>query len=441
MRRPGVASMALDRSTPLLLKLYGLGMTAISPIGGLYAKRRLARGKEDPARIGERKGFASVARPPGTLAWLHGASVGEFLSIVPLVKDLQASGVTVLVTTVTKTAAAVAAERLPAGAIHQFMPWDVPAFVDRFLDHWRPEIAIFAESELWPNMILRTTGRGVPLIQINGRMSQHSYDGWRRVPHVATALLSRFELCLVQTPKDAQRVSALGAPRVETTGNLKYDVPAPPADPAKLKALTTRLAGRLVLLAASTHEGEDEIVLDAHRSLALRFSGLLTILAPRHPHRGDAIRALAETHGLAVEQRSRGFEPSLGTAVYVADTIGEMGLFYRVATVAFVGGSLIEHGGQNPIEPAKLGAPILHGPNVSAFQAVYAAIGEAGGAIEVVDAASLAEAAGRLLADRGARLELERAAAGVVEGLGGAFVRTRAAIQPYLLDLKLKAQR
>ncbi len=185
----------------------------------------------------ERRGEASIDRPPGRLVWLHGASVGELLSIIPLIERLQARGVTVLVTTVTRTAAGLAARRLPPGAIHQFMPWDVPVYVDRFLRHWQPDLAIFAESELWPNLILRTTARGTPLIQVNGRISERSFKGWQRVPRSIKALLSRFELCLMQTVDDARRIEALGAPRVSTTGNLKFDVPAPEAEPEAAMAL------------------------------------------------------------------------------------------------------------------------------------------------------------------------------------------------------------
>lgn len=432
--------MAESPPLPFALRAYAGVATALSPLVGLYARRRLARGKEDPERIGERRGVAGLPRPPGPLAWLHGASVGEFLSIVPLIRDLQGRGITVLVTTVSRTSATIAAARLPEGAIHQFMPWDVPAYTRRFLDHWQPDIAIFAESELWPNLLVNTTARGTPVIQVNGRLSERSFARWRKAPAVARALLSRFELCLVQTVEDARRVAALGAPRVETTGNLKFDVPAPEADPVALDALRFSLMGRPTVLAASTHEGEDEQVIAAHRLVREREERLLTIIAPRHPERGDAIAALARQAGLAVEQRSKGGRPGLATDLYVADTMGEMGLFYRLASVAFVGGSLVPHGGQNPIEPAKLDVPVVAGPHTHSFTAIYDALEASGGMARVGHADDLAQALRDLLADPALRAVRIAAAHGVVQTLGGALGRTQAALAPYILDLKLKGR-
>jgi len=424
--------------TPLTLRTYARATAVLAPATGLLARRRLKQGKEDPERVQERRGEATVDRPEGRLVWLHGASVGEFLSIIPLVERLQARGVTVLVTTVTRTAAALAARRLPDGAIHQFMPWDVPAYVDRFLNHWQPDLAIFAESELWPNLILRTTARGTPLIQVNGRISERSFRAWQRAPRSIKTLLSRFELCLMQTVDDARRIEALGAPRVSTTGNLKFDVPAPGAESEAAMALAQAIGYRPVFLAASTHEGEDEIVLEAHRIIAPQLSNLLTVIAPRHPERGEAIAALAEGAGLAACRRSTGELPRLRHAVYVADTLGEMGLFYRAAPVAFLGGSLIRHGGQNPIEPAKLGAAVLHGPHVFNFKAVYEALAARQGTRQVANAAELAEGALQLLVDKRERVRQREAAAEAVAALGGALDRTLAAIEPYFLSLAMR---
>lgn len=426
--------------TPVTLRLYAGATRLLAPATGLLTRRRIARGKEDPERIRERRGEASIERPPGRLVWLHGASVGEFLSVVPLVERLQARHATVLVTTVTRSAAQLAGKRLPAGAIHQFMPWDVPSYVDRFLDHWQPDLAIFAESELWPNLIMRTTARGTPLIQVNGRMSERSFRGWQRVPRSIGALLSRFELCLMQTVDDARRVEALGAPRVSTTGNLKYDVPPPAADPAAALALADAIGRRPVFLAASTHPGEDEIVLAAHRLMAPHLANLLTIIAPRHPERGPAIGALAEADNLAAGLRSQGRLPDPRMAIYVADTLGEMGLFYRAAPVALLGGSLIRHGGQNPIEPAKLGAAILHGPNVANFDEVYARLAARQGTRVVEDAESLAAEALTLMTDRASRTRQRDAAMDAVATMGGALERTLAAIEPYFLSLSVRGR-
>jgi 3-deoxy-D-manno-octulosonic-acid transferase len=424
--------------TPATLRAYARITAMLAPATMILARRRLARGKEDPDRIQERRGEATEERPHGRLVWLHGASVGEFLSVVPLVERLQARGVTVLVTTVTLSAASLAARRLPPGAIHQFMPWDVPAYVDRFLNHWEPDLAIFAESELWPNLIMRTTARGTPLIQVNGRMSERSFRGWQRVPRFIGTLLSRFELCLMQSVDDARRVEALGAPRVLTTGNLKFDVPAPEAEPNAAMALAKAIGFRPVFLAASTHDGEDEIVLEAHRQMAPRLSNLLTIIAPRHPERGESIAALSEQMGLQAVRRATGELPSIRHAVYVADTLGEMGLFYRAAPVAFLGGSLIRHGGQNPIEPAKLGAAIVHGPHVFNFTAVYDALAQAGGAVTVDDGQSLADVTLALLTNKAERQRQREAAGETVMALGGALERTLAAIEPYFLSLAMR---
>lgn len=424
--------------TPATLRAYARATALLAPLTGILARRRLERGKEDPERVQERRGEPTRERPHGRLVWLHGASVGEFLSIVPLVERLQARGVTVLVTTVTLTAATLAARRLPPGAIHQFMPWDVPAYVDRFLNHWRPDLAIFAESELWPNLIMRTTARGTPLIQVNGRMSERSFRGWRRVPRSIGALLSRFELCLMQTVDDARRLEALGAPRVSTTGNLKFDVPAPGAEPQAAMALAGAVGYRPVFLAASTHEGEDEVVLEAHRLMSPRLNNLLTVIAPRHPERGAAIAALAERLDLQSVRRSEGALPSPRHAVYVADTLGEMGLFYRAAPVAFLGGSIVRHGGQNPIEPAKLGAAIVHGPHVFNFAAVYEALKRNGATVEIADAGGLAAAALSLLTDKAERIRQREAASETVAALGGALDRTLAAIEPYFLSLAMR---
>lgn len=426
--------------TPVTLRLYAGATALLAPATAVLNRRRLERGKEDPARIQERRGQASAERPPGRLVWLHGASVGEFLSIVPLVERLQARQATVLVTTVTRSAAELAARRLPPGAIHQFMPWDVPSYVDRFLNHWQPDLAIFAESELWPNLIMRTTARGTPLIQVNGRMSERSFRGWQRVPRSIGALLARFELCLTQTADDARRLQALGAPRVATTGNLKFDVPSPPIDAAAALALADAIGRRPVVLAASTHPGEDEIVLAAHRRMAPHLSNLLTIIAPRHPERGPAIAALAEADNLAVALRSAGQLPTGRSAIYVADTLGEMGLFYRIAPVALIGGSLVRHGGQNPIEAAKLGAAILHGPHVGNFAEVYGSLGKRQAAIAVTDAKTLAEAALGLLTDRAMRTRQRDAALEAVTAMGGALDRTVAALEPYFLSLSVRGR-
>ena len=421
--------------TALPLRVYRLGASAFGPFAPLLLSIRLRRGKEDPVRWHERQGHASLPRPPGPLCWMHGASVGEAVTMLPLARRLIDRGCKVLMTTGTVTSATVMAQRLPAGAIHQFVPLDVPAFVERFLAHWRPDMAIFAESELWPSMLAGVKRRGVPLFLANGRMSRRSFGRWQQAPETIRAVLGTFDLCLAQSGPDGERLAALGAPKVLATGNLKFDVPPPPADEAGLAALRQAIGARPVWLAASTHEGEEALAADVHARLAPAFPGLLTLVAPRHPERGAAICAAMGSRGLTTLRRSAGALPETAASIYVADTVGEMGLLYRTARVVFVGGSLVRHGGQNPVEPAKLGAAVLHGPHVHNFVEAYAALDGAGGALVVADGAALASEVGRLLADGGAAQAVSMAAAKAVAALSGALDRTMAALEPTLARL------
>jgi 3-deoxy-D-manno-octulosonic-acid transferase len=342
------------------------------------------------------------------------------------------------VTSGTVTSARLAERRLPDGAVHQFIPLDAPRYAARFLEHWQPNLALLAESDLWPNLILTCSERNVPLILVNGRLSERSFTRWRYLPHTISALLSRFDLCLAQSEPDAERYSELGAPRVSMTGNLKLDVPAPPVDAGKLTAIRAVVRQRPVIAAASTHPGEEAVIIDAHRRLRQTFPGLLTIIVPRHPERGSGVVEIATAAGLNAVARSRGVLPDRGTDVYVADTIGELGLIYRLAPIVFMGGSLVRHGGQNPIEAAKLGAAILHGPHVWNFNEIYSALDEARGAEEVLDVNRLAARLGAWLTDAAARKQVADSALATVEQLGGALRRTVAAIEPYLMQLDLE---
>jgi len=423
---------------PLTLRAYALLTAAATPLAPHVLNRRLRHGKEHPQRLAERRGEATVRRPAGTLVWVHGASVGELAAAIPLIERLCAGDRNVLVTTGTVTSAAFAAQRLPPGAVHQFVPLDVPAFVARFFDHWRPDLALFVESDLWPNMIMAAAQRGIPLIVVNGRLSARSFERWRYLPDTIEALLRRLDLCLVGTPADAERFAALGAPRITTTGNLKLDVPLLPVDEGKLARLSAALAGRPVIAAASTHLGEESAVIDTQRRLKATFRGLLTILVPRHPERGASIAAEVAAAGLSAALRSRGELPNAATDVYIADTVGELGLFYRVAPIVFMGGSLIPHGGQNPIEPAKFGAAILHGPHVSNFADIYAALDRAKGAELVPHADRLPVRIGAWLKDGDERARVSAAAKSTVDLLGGALERTLAALEPYLMQLRLE---
>src|SRR5467141_2072703 len=439
MRRSAVRNRrVMANSLPMTLRVYRKLSYAMVPLAPALIKRRLNQGKEDPLRIGERRGMSDDVRPHGPLVWIHGASVGEVLAAAALIERLRTLNLRVLLTSGTVTSAAIVAKRFPPDVIHQYVPYDSPRFVTRFLDHWRPSLALFIESDLWPNLILSSAARRLPMVLINGRMSQRSFPRWRRVASTISALLETFDVCLAQSDVDAERFAALGSRNVITTGNLKLDVPAPPADSAKLERLMSVTRGRPIIVAASTHPGEEDILLDAHRALAGFFPSLLSVIVPRHPARGEAIARSVAASGLHVAQRSREELPTATTDIYVADTMGEMGLFYRLAPIVFMGGSLIEHGGQNPIEAVKLGASIVHGPHIFNFTDVYEALDAAGGARRADSQEALVKQLGQLLADPAAREASLAASERVVEQLGGALDRTLAALEPYLLQLRLE---
>jgi 3-deoxy-D-manno-octulosonic-acid transferase len=425
-----------EQLTPLL-RAYQLLSRAATPLAPTLLSRRLKRGKEDPARLDERYGASRIARPRGPLVWVHGASVGELVAVVPLVERIRSKDFAVLCTSGTVSSAQVAEQRLPKSVIHQFVPIDVPRFVERFFNHWKPDLALFVESDLWPNLIISAKERNIPLILVNGRVSERSFNRWRIIPSTIGALLRRFDLCLAQSAGHAARYRDLGAPRITTTGNLKLDVPEPPADAAALAALRAAVGDRPTIAAASTHAGEETALIEAHRRLRNTFPRLLTIIAPRHPDRGPGIVEIANAAGLSTTLRSRDAQPDPNDDIYVVDTMGELGLVYRVAPIVFVGGSLASHGGQNPIEPIKLGAAILHGPHVWNFSEIYAALDDAHGADLVADVGKLAVRLGALLKDSSQRAALVAAARETVKTLGGALERTLAALDPYLVDIRM----
>ncbi|MBX9931501.1 MAG: 3-deoxy-D-manno-octulosonic acid transferase [Methylobacterium sp.] len=421
------------------LKAYGAGIILAEPaLAGLLALRA-RRGKEDPARLPERKGLAGRLRPKGRLCWMHGASIGEALSLVGLVDGMIARGFSVLVTTGTRSAAELIGGRLPPQAFHQYVPLDASRWVARFLDHWRPDLALVAESEIWPNTVMALHARGIPLLVVNGRMSERSFKGWSRSPRTAEALLSRIAVCLTQTKDDAERFARLGAPRVSVTGNLKYDSAVPVVDHSHLAHLSSIVGERPVWVAASTHPGEDAMVGQVHLALRSALPNLLTILVPRHPHRGpDIARDIAAT-GLRTARRSQGGWPHGAVDLYVADTLGELGLFYRLSPLVFLGGSLVPHGGQNPIEPTRLAAAVLHGPHVENFTQVYGALDAAGGALPVADEQDLAVAVGDLLRDPNRLRAIAASGQTALRPFEGALDRTLAVIDPFIAQMKLTA--
>ncbi|WP_428410190.1 3-deoxy-D-manno-octulosonic acid transferase [Hyphococcus sp.] len=397
---------------PLGLKIYRTVSRAGAPVASFALKQRLKAGKEDENRIGERRGEAGRPRPEGPLIWIHGASVGESLSVIPLVERLKAGrpDYNFLVTTGTVTSAKLMEERLPQGAFHQFIPLDHPDYVQAFLDHWRPDAALFVESEFWPNLILAARARAKFMALVNGRVSPRSFEDWKRQPNAIKFLLSSFDLIIAQDPQNAERLSILSGRSIETYGNLKYAAPPLPGDETALENLKNQIGDRKRWLAASTHPGEEEPVLKAAKILKNEFPALLTIVTPRHPARGDEVAGLCAAHGLTCAQRSKDDAIAPDTDVYIADTLGELGLFYRLCEVSFVGGSLVDKGGHNPLEPARLGAAILHGPHVFNFVETYREMRRTGGAALTRNEREIASAITRLFADGKTRAAMTEAA-------------------------------
>jgi 3-deoxy-D-manno-octulosonic-acid transferase len=394
----------------MMLAAYRAAGPLAAPALRRLLKQRVARGKEVAGRLGERFGEAGLPRPEGRLIWLHAASVGETMSILPLIDALTKTA-EVLLTTGTATSARLAAERLPARARHQFVPLDVPAWTGAFIRHWRPDAAVFVESELWPGLLDDVDAAGIPRLLINARLSAKSLKQWQRAPNLARHVIKPFRHIHAQSAGDAANFRALGLTDILEWGNLKFAAAPLPADAADVAAFAAA-APPPSWLAASTHPGEEAIILAAHTRLLERFPGLITVIVPRHPERGAEVAALC-----AAPRRSEGAPPARGK-VYVADTLGELGLFFRAAPFAFIGSSLVGSGGHNLIEPACLGRPVITGPHTENFVDAAASLREAGALMEVADAAELAEAAGRWLGDPQGCATAGRAAAAAVARLG-----------------------
>ncbi len=358
------------------LKTYRKATSLLRATTPLVLKYRERQGKELPSRRDERYGEATAARPDGTMLWFHAASVGETNAVLPLMTALgeRRPDLTFLLTTGTVTSAKLADKRLMQRAIHQFVPLDSPQYAARFISHWRPDLAVFTESEIWPNLILETECAGVPIALVNGRMSERSFKRWRKSRRLAKQLFGRFTIVLAQNRRMAACFSDLGAPNVITSGNLKIDSPPPPVDDEALAALTSSLGNRPHYICASTHDGEEELIVKAHKKLSERVKAVCTIIAPRHPERARAIVELVKAHGLRCALRSAGELPTAKTDIYIADTIGELGTFYKLSPMAFIGGSLVDRGGQNPVEAVRHGAAILSGPSQRNFQDEYATL-------------------------------------------------------------------
>ncbi len=383
---------------PICTGAYAGIATLATPALRAMLRARVRRGKEIAARLPERWGEDATPRPAGRLLWLHGASVGEAVSVLPVLTALArlAPDVTVLLTTGTVSSAIVLARRLPElgleRVLHRFVPLDVPAWATRFLAHWRPDAAAFVESEIWPNLIAACGRAKVPLMLLNARLSAASAAGWRRAGAFGRRQFTAFGAIQAQSEADAAKLTALGGRAVSSPGNLKFAALPLPVDASELERLRRLLAGRPVWLAASTHPGEESAVVATHAALAARHPRLLTIVAPRHPERGPRIAA-------AARRRALGQDPPDAAGVWIADTLGELGLLYRLAPVVFVGGSLVAHGGQNPLEAARLGCATAIGPHAENFAAVVDALLATGALAQVADAPALTGWVDAMLAD------------------------------------------
>ena len=396
---------------------------------------RARRGKEDHLRLAERSGVASRPRPEGRLVWFHAASVGEALSILPLMAAARAKGWQVLVTTGTVTSAKILAERMSGEAIHQYIPLDRLAWVRRFLDHWKPDLVLWTESELWPNTLAEISARRIPAILLNARLSDKSFRGWQRLPVPAQKILGAFKLIIAQSNEDKLRFAALCARQVMSAGNLKHAAAPLPADESALADLRAVLGKRPHWLAASIHPGEDVIAAQAHQAAKKHHPGLLTIIVPRHPQRAALMAASLAASGLQVARRGTGDPITAGTDIYIADTMGELGLFYRLCDLAFMGKSLAVGGGQNPAEAAQLGCALLFGPNMSNFRDAAGDLLSCRAAIEVRNADALAAAVDWLLQDKRTRERMGESARAEIARHADAINQTLAHLEPYFVPL------
>ena len=415
---------------------YRLLTRLLEPLAPRLLDARVKQGKEDAARVDERLGVTTVTRPAGDLVWLHGVSVGETLSLLPLVERLQKArpDLTILVTSGTVTSAALMAQRLPAGVIHQFAPVDGPAAVAAFLDHWRPSLGVFVESELWPNLILTAHRRGVRLALVSARVTDRTAQGWKRFPGMAHALLTAFDRVLPQDEASAATLQTLGA-RIDGLVNLKLSGGPLPHDATAFIALSAAIGDRPVVVAASTHEAEEIAIVRALDALDQR---ICLILVPRHPERGTEIATALTRDDYRFALRSRGGVLGPDTDLYVADTLGELGLFLRLADVVIMGGSfapalgLPPVGGHNPLEPARIGKPAVAGPDASNWASVTHALNEAGGLTVVSTPADLPHVIGPLLNDPTAARAMGDRARRAAADAGAGLDRLWDSLQPFL---------
>lgn len=426
-----------------MLILYRILSWIITPFIPIVLNIRASKGKEVRERICERVGKASLPRPEGKLVWFHAASMGESSSVVPVIKRLleQHPEVKVLLTTVTVTSAKNIGEKLPEGAFHQFAPVDTPLAIKRFLAHWKPDVAFWVESEFWPNMMEMTHETGCPMVLLNARISRRSFRRWQKMRTSIEQLLCLFTMILAKSDEDASRIRNLGADaeKVSVQGNLKFSAPALEADPKMTSEILGQIGGRRIWLAASTHNGEEAIIADVHNNVKAAYGDLLTVIVPRHSRRGKEIATSIEKKDMRVALRSRGDAISSNTDVYVADTMGELGIFYRLAGIVFIGGSLVPHGGQNPFEPALLDCTILYGPHMDNFKEFCHELEVVHGAVLVKNETELAARVDELLRDQTRQEEIAKAALNAVRAKQTVIDDVLASLEPIFINAGLDA--
>ncbi|THV23265.1 lipid IV(A) 3-deoxy-D-manno-octulosonic acid transferase [Peteryoungia ipomoeae] len=430
---------ASEAAASFALKVYGWVGQGALPLSRPWLFQRARKGKEDKARLNERFGYPSRERPAGPLLWLHAASVGETMAVIPLMRELRRRDIHVLLTTGTVTSAEIARDRLGDTVIHQYVPLDLRPAVQRFLDYWQPDVAIGVESEIWPTTLAELNQRQIPQILVNARMSDRSFQRWMRYKPVAEALFSKLALVIAQSDLDGQNFRDLGAWPVQVSGNIKADSDAPPCDDVVRASYNVQIRNRKTWAAISTFDGEEAIVAMVHRALKAH-TGLLTILVPRHPERGDEVEAMLKEKGLVVARRTRNDPITDETDIFLGDTIGEMGLYLRLTDLAFVGRSLTADGGQNPMEPAMLGCAVLSGPKVSNFRDAYQQLVRKGSARVVRDAEMLAKAVHFLLTNDLARTKMIDAGLETTQEMRGALAATMKGLEAHISPLSVQAK-
>lgn len=421
--------------TPVALAAYRSAGVLGSPVLRRLTRRRARLGKEDPLRLNERYGEAGFPRGPGPLCWFHAASVGESLSVLPLIQRIHREfpETAQLLTTTTLTSAQLISKKLPPPAVHQFAPFDTPLWTRRFLRHWRPNIGVIVESEIWPNILTQAKADGTALVLVNGRVSKRAATAWLRAPALAKHIFGLFDKVFAQSPDDEIRLRRLGVHDASYRGNLRFSAPRLSADVVTLECERKRFKGRRIWLAASTHQGEEEIIGHAHKRLSLQCPGLLTIIAPRHPSRAPAITERLTKLSLHVARRSLDQPVTRETDIYLADTLGELGVWFRLVSIVLMGGSLVPAGGHNPIEAARLDCAILCGPHME-NQTVPTERLRAASALFVVDSeAAIAKTVFKLQSDDGLRESTIAAAAQCAEAEAGALDRIFDDLRPMLV--------